>query len=53
MIFPKGFDPTSPKKGKGVAQYGPRQWPNRIIPYDLSAINCTYHEKMSVNFFAQ
>jgi len=38
MILPDGFDPTSESNGKGVAIYGPRQWPNNIIPYDISSI---------------
>ncbi|UJR20064.1 hypothetical protein I4U23_023197 [Adineta vaga] len=36
MIFPDGFDPTDP--ARGVAIYGEHQWPNGIIPYDMSAI---------------
>lgn len=35
MILPDGLDPTD---ARGVAIYGPRQWPNNIIPYDLSGI---------------
>ena len=40
MIFPKGFNPLSPIRSKGVAIYGSNRWPNRIIPYDISAISC-------------
>ena len=52
MLFPKGFNPTLANKGKGVAMYEPGQWPNGIIPYDLSAINCKHHDEMTVNLFS-
>ncbi len=38
MILPDGFDPTSEYNEKGVAAYGPRQWPNNVVPYDISLI---------------
>ncbi|CAF0981074.1 unnamed protein product [Rotaria magnacalcarata] len=38
MILPDGFDPKREFDGKGVAIFGPRRWPNNIIPYDISAI---------------
>ena len=33
MMFPDGADPA-----RGVAIIGKRQWPNGVIPYDISAI---------------
>lgn len=36
MIFPPGVNPKS--STRGVAIYGNRQWPNGVIPYDISAI---------------
>ena len=50
MIFPKGFNPLSSSEPKGVATYWPRQWPNGIIPYDISAITCKYHYQIGLNF---
>lgn len=41
MILPEGFDPTKESDGRGVAIYGPRQWPNNVVPYDLSLITST------------
>ena len=38
MILPDGFDPTSEEDGKGVAIFGPRRWPNNVVPYDISLI---------------
>jgi hypothetical protein len=38
MILPDGFDPTKESDPRGVAIYGPRRWPNNIIPYDVSTI---------------
>jgi hypothetical protein len=38
MILPDGFDPTKEYDPKGVAIFGPRQWPNKVIPYDISGI---------------
>jgi hypothetical protein len=43
MIFPDGFDPTD--STRGVAIFGNRQWPNRIIPYDISAISSAADRK--------
>ncbi len=40
MIFPKGFDPKSSTRGAAI--YGNKQWPNNIIPCDLSAITGKY-----------
>ncbi|CAF0917275.1 unnamed protein product [Rotaria sordida] len=45
MILPDGFDPTRTPNTKGVAIYGPRRWPNNIIPYDISSITSFYHEQ--------
>ena len=45
-MFPKGFNPSTASEDKGVAIIGPRQWPNNIIPYDMSAITCEYHHKI-------
>lgn len=41
MIFPDGFDPTKSVDGRGVAIFGPRQWPKNEVPYDLSLITGT------------
>lgn len=49
MIFPDGFNPLSPHKAKGVARFGPRRWPNGIIPYDISAISCKYHYEIDLS----
>ena len=38
MILPDGYDPTKDYDGRGDAAYGPRQWPNNIVPYDLTLI---------------
>jgi hypothetical protein len=38
MFFPDGFDPTIDSTGRGVAIFGPRQWPNNVVPYDISLI---------------
>jgi hypothetical protein len=38
MILPEGFDPTSEADGRGVAIFGPRRWPNNLVPYDISGI---------------
>ena len=40
MLFPKGFDPLTAEKDKGVAIAGPHPWPNNTVPYDLSYIKC-------------
>jgi len=44
MIFPDGFDPTT-EDARGVAIAGNRQWPSRIIPYDISAITNAQNQK--------
>ena len=49
MLFEDGFNPLSPNKAKGVARFGPRRWPNGIIPYDISAITCKYHYEIDVH----
>lgn len=36
MIFAPGSNPMS--STRGVAKFGNRQWPNGIVPYDMSAI---------------
>ncbi|CAF3448765.1 unnamed protein product [Rotaria sp. Silwood2] len=46
MILPDGFDPARPLNEKGVASYGPRRWPNNIIPYDISLITNAAHRTM-------
>ncbi|CAF0972711.1 unnamed protein product [Rotaria sordida] len=46
MILPDGFDPTRTSNTKGVAIYGPRAWPNNIIPYDISLITNAAHRTM-------
>ena len=51
MLFPKGFDPRSPSKAKGVAKYGNIRWPNGVIPYDISAISCKYHHDIDLSYF--
>jgi hypothetical protein len=43
MVFPKVLKPSKRPTAKGVAIFGPRQWPNNIIPYDLSDITCKSH----------
>lgn len=40
MLFPKGFDPVTAAKDKGVAISGPHPWPDNTVPYDLSYITC-------------
>ena len=40
MIFPANFNPKS--SVRGVAIYGNKQWPNGVIPYDISAISSNY-----------
>jgi hypothetical protein len=47
MIFPKGFDPKSTTRG--VAIFGNKQWPNGIIPYDISAITDADDRELIVN----
>jgi hypothetical protein len=47
MIFPKGFDPKSTTRG--VAIFGNKQWPNGIIPYDISAITDADDRQLIVN----
>ncbi len=49
MIFPVGFNLSSLSGNKGVAIVGPHRWPNNVIPYDISAINCKYHHKIVLN----
>jgi hypothetical protein len=39
MILPEGFDPTVEMDSRGVAIFGPRAWPNNVIPYDISTIS--------------
>lgn len=51
MIFPKGMDPLSLKETKGVATFGSHQWPNGIVPYDLSAITCKHQYRIDLDFF--
>ena len=38
---------TGPE-GRGVAIFGPRQWPSNIVPYDMSAITGTINDKIQV-----
>ncbi len=40
MLFQKGFNPKT--STRGVAIFGNKQWPNGIIPYDISAITSEY-----------
>jgi hypothetical protein len=47
MIFPKGFNPKS--STRGVAIFGNKQWPNGIIPYDISAITIDSDREMITN----
>ena len=44
MLFPPGFDPKS--SARGVAISGNGQWPNGVIPYDMSAITGTPLRKL-------
>jgi hypothetical protein len=37
MVFPKEHKQPA---GRAVAVFGPRRWPNNVIPYDLSDITC-------------
>ncbi|UJR33496.1 hypothetical protein I4U23_020941 [Adineta vaga] len=46
MIFPEGYDPTTDHDGRGVAAFGPRQWPNNIVPYDLTLITNAAHRTL-------
>ncbi|CAF0752395.1 unnamed protein product [Adineta ricciae] len=46
MIFPDGYDPTKDYDGRGAAAYGPRQWPNNIVPYDLTLITNAAHRTL-------
>ena len=38
MLLTPEVDIKDAADGRGVAIYGPRQWPNNIIPYDISQI---------------
>ena len=38
MILSGKFPISTGSEGRGVAIYGPRQWPSNTIPYDISAI---------------
>ena len=38
MILPDGFDPTKEPNEKGVAIFGPRRWPDNVVPYDIALI---------------
>lgn len=38
MILSGSFDISTGPEGRGVAIYGPRQWPDNTVPYDMSAI---------------
>lgn len=42
MVFPKGFNPKN--SARGVAIFGNKQWPDSVIPYDLSAITGEYYK---------
>ena len=48
MIFPQGINPKS--STRGVAIYGNRQWPNGIIPYDISSITGIEHKSFFLFF---
>jgi len=43
MILPEGYDPTDPTRGAAI--FGSKQWPNGIVPYDISAITNTNDQK--------
>jgi hypothetical protein len=47
MIFAKGFNPKS--SVRGVAIFGNKQWPQGIIPYDISAITNADDQKKITN----
>lgn len=47
MIFPNGFNPKS--NTRGVAIFGNAQWPNGVIPYDISAITDANDRQMITN----
>lgn len=49
MKFPDGSDPRKPHLGKGAASAGNRQWPNNVIPYDLTAITSSEDRTKVVN----
>ncbi|CAF0985187.1 unnamed protein product [Rotaria sordida] len=38
MILPPGFDPLHPNRGVSINGQI-RRWPNKIVPYDISAIS--------------
>ncbi|CAF1187129.1 unnamed protein product [Adineta ricciae] len=44
MMFPDGADPA-----RGVAIIGKRQWPNGVIPYDISAITNAQDQQKITN----
>jgi len=47
MIFPKGFSPKS--STRGVAIIGNKQWPNNVIPYDMSEITNVNDQQTILN----
>jgi len=47
MLFPKGVNPKS--NVRGVAVFGNRQWPNGIVPYDMSAITVAKDQQTILN----
>ena len=48
MLFPKGFDPRSPNKAKGVAAMELRPWPNGTVPYEIAVTIYKYHHQISL-----
>jgi hypothetical protein len=47
MLFAKGFNPKTATRG--VAIFGNKQWPNGVIPYDISAITNANDQQTIVN----
>ena len=43
MILSGTFEISTGSEGRGVAIFGPRQWPENTIPYDMSAITGRTH----------
>ena len=50
--FQKGSIQDHQTRRKVRGAYAPRPWPNRTIPYNLSAITCECHHQTRSKFFA-
>ena len=45
MILSGTFEISTGSQGRGVAIFGPRQWPDNTVPYDMSAITGRIHNE--------